>query len=141
MSDAAALLKQCGEDGAAQTLQERMARLVKHAKAVSNPTRLYLRARGIARREEEATARAAAAERDRVLKELDTRLKLAKADVEVQKTAAGVDKAKAKEAVKQLELEKQKEKDRVQQNKEFTEMLRHQYLCLWRNAAKTTSGI
>jgi endonuclease V-like protein UPF0215 family len=77
-----------------------MARLVKHAKAVSNPTCLYLRARGIARREEEATARVAAAERDRVLKELDTRLKLAKADVEVQKTAAGVDKAKAKEAVK-----------------------------------------
>ena len=37
LSDAAALLKQRGEDGAAQTLEERMARLAKHAKALSNP--------------------------------------------------------------------------------------------------------
>jgi len=102
LSDAAALLKQCGEDGAAQTLEERMARLAKHAKALSNPTRLYLRARGLARKGEEVVARATAAERDRVMKELDTRLKLAKADVELQKTAAGVDKAKAKEAVNKL---------------------------------------
>ena len=140
LSDAAALLKQCGEDGAAQTLQERMARLVKHGKTVSNPARLYLRARGIARRGEDAAARAAAAERDRVLKELDSRLKLAKADVELQETAAGVDKAKAKETVKQLELEKQKEKDRVQQNKEFTEMLRHHYVALVAQRCKDYIG-
>jgi len=124
LAEAAELLKKNGEVAAAEELENRLHGLLKKQTQLSNASRLYLRSKTLDRRQEAAAARAAAGENDRRLKELQTRLKIAKQETAAQRSVATVEKTVAKQKIKELQTETMKEKKNQQAQKDFEEQLR-----------------
>ena len=106
--------------------------LLKKQTQLSNASRLYLRSKTLDRRQEAAAARAAAGENDRRLKEVQTRLKIAKQETAAQRSVATVEKTVAKQKIKELETERMKEKKKISRHKKT---LRNNCNNVWRHTS------
>ena len=127
---AARLMRGLGEMGVALRLDECLRRQAKKRKRTPSPTRVFLRAKELERKDKvqkEAGARRAEEIR---LAEMELRLKIAKAEHEKAKTVGAVEQLKTKESLQKLHAEKaSREEDRAAA-KAREQMLRTEF-CAW----------
>ena len=127
LADAAALLKTLGETALAHRIENCMTSQQAKSKIQKDPTRMYLRQKGLEREELLQQKRDAKRQEDRRLQEMNLRLKLAKAEHEKHKLMASSEKMKTKETILQLEAEKNTRAEELRQMKEREQLLKTQF--------------
>ena len=142
LAEVARVLREGGDHETANSLEGKLKTLMKKQEGLSADASTYLRAKAMKRREVDLQKQEQGREELARLKELETRLRLAKTNAERKKSEAQIEKIQSKQIVLAAEAAKQSKKEALADQKTVQELLRCHFVhfCVSKSLAWVTDA-